>query len=168
MKSPKPRLFVVIALAAILVAGIGLWFGLYAFRLSRLELDPLPKPDLSAFEDPVREEIQHAHRRANGWWRMFDANLDLARYYHAHDMFDCAAVCYGRALDIDPDNGEARYLLGQALLSDGLLVDGLAALESATRCIPDHTPLWVKLAQVRLNENRLDKADEAAQRALAS
>ena len=73
------------------------------------------------------------------------AHVRLGRALEGQGRRADAASHYQRALEIDPLNREARYFVGQWLLSQGKLTEGLDLLEQTLSPIDDETPLYMRL-----------------------
>jgi tetratricopeptide (TPR) repeat protein len=101
-------------------------------------LDPLPDPDLSAFEPAVRsalgaaraelERIAEAHPTKA---RLADAHGGLAMTYHAQDLVVPAAVAYADARLLAPREKRWPYLQGHLFNDAARVTEAIKAFEAA-------------------------------------
>jgi lipopolysaccharide biosynthesis regulator YciM len=92
------------------------------------------------------------------------ALLRLADLYHQAAKYDQAIDFYRRALDVRPEDVEARNHMGVCLREIGKSDEALAQFRTALSYDPRHWPTWLNLGVVAL----LDKRDlEEARKAFA-
>ena len=144
-------LLAALALAATAAAVIGL------VRFSQTPLPDVPDVDRDALERPVAEKIQNFRTSVFEAPEAHDAWGDLGVIYHAHGFEEEAAVCYQKALELDPSDFRWHYLLVHALLH----FDRVAALEQTARALEvrtDYPALHVVRAKLLEEEGRVDEA----------
>jgi tetratricopeptide (TPR) repeat protein len=124
-----------------------------------------PEPDLTGAEPEVakairkaRAEVQKAPRSAAAWGR-------LGMLLRAHDYAAAASACLARAEQLDAKDPRWPYLQGLTLV----LTDREAAiplLERASDRSPRSTAPRLRLAEVLLQQGRLDEAGRHFRRVL--
>jgi len=84
--------------------------------------------------------------------------INLANAYSAKGAFDIAIDHLQRALSIRPDSFDARYSLGNACHSAGLLEEALQAYEAADKLRPGNGKLAIARATVLSRLSRFEEA----------
>src|SRR5688572_2096905 len=84
------------------------------------------------------------------------------------DQYREAAVEYRRAVQLDPQSGEARYKLADSLLRTNNAAAGFRELVRAADLLPNDADLQVKVGTVLLSGGRFEDAKARAEKALAA
>ncbi len=84
--------------------------------------------------------------------------LGLGRASLRKGDYDKGVEAAKTLLDVDPENGEARALLGKLYLAMGKPDPAVVNLEEAHRLLPQDTDTTLAIARARLEQNRPDKA----------
>ena len=79
-----------------------------------------------------------------------------------------AAAAYRRALDQDPDNGDAQRALGAALLADGQLDEALIIYTALSGADPADAQSQIRLSEVQRRQGHYDLALATIQKAKAT
>ena len=79
---------------------------------------------------------------------------------------DEAMQCHKKAIQLDPKNAEARYNLGNILLSQNKLKQAISEYEKALSIKPKYTKANINLAVALERESRFDEAIEYADKAV--
>jgi len=105
--------------------------------------------------------------RAGGTWAQLAAELfnTAIMHHHAGALAD-AERCYRQLLAAFPGHAEAHSRLGAVLMRQGRLADAIAQIERALALKPDMFEAYGNLAQAYLAAGQIDRASEAACRAL--
>jgi tetratricopeptide (TPR) repeat protein len=90
---------------------------------------------------------------------------ELARVYHAYELFDAAADGYRRADALDAAGGRWAYLLGALEHGRGRPREAIAALERALAADPRSLAAWLRLGDQLLELGRVREAGVALERA---
>jgi tetratricopeptide (TPR) repeat protein len=133
----------------------------------------LREPQLDRFEPAVREQIGAAKSAldeltaeggsASALGRAYG---DLARQYHAYELYEPAADAYVNAMTLQPVDFRWPYYLGQVYRQLAQLEPARAAFERALELRPDGVPILVAAARTERDLGHADRADELARRAL--
>jgi len=78
---------------------------------------------------------------------------------------DLARAAARRAVALDPENADARIILGYLRAYDGSLDEGVAEFEAGLRLNPNHAEGWALLADLRVFEGRAEEAIDCAKTA---
>ncbi len=95
-----------------------------------------------------------------------DALEDAKRFQLAGE-FDNAEALYRRAIALEPEHGEALYLLGALRREAGDLVGAAAYLERAAQSNPASAAAWLELTRTRHDLAQWEACATAADRTLA-
>lgn len=93
--------------------------------------------------------------------------LDAAERLQRAGKFDAAESLYRRAIALEPENGEALFLLGARRREGGDLDGAAVLLERATQANPDTAPYWLELTRIRHDLAQWDDCVTTAERTLA-
>lgn len=115
----------------------------------------LAPADLDTFEPSIKQRIVEALERAD---REPTAETigELGLLLHAYDRFDRAAACYAQARRLAPRAFEWAYYQGVALAMAGEPDRAAATLEEALHLRPDDVPARLRLADLQLEQGRLE------------
>lgn len=146
-----------------------------AAAASPVELLPLPRPDLTAAEAAVREQV--AGKQAELDALLSDPQADpgetarafgsLGRIYIVYEFLDAAEACFENARRLDPDDFRWHYLRGYSARVAGRLQEAAAHLERALALAPEFLPALLRLGDVRLELGEPQPARTLYERALA-
>lgn len=150
-----------IACGALLVVGVGgaTWWWHTHENAAAIRSTLPPPPELDGWPSELRERVAAADARAR---RGDLAGLaELSALYHGNGFFDAASACYMTLEQLAP--AEPRWWHRHATL-----LAGFGDLEAAQRCAeraialaPDYVPARLRLAEVLLKRNELDRAAAA-------
>ncbi|MPZ18311.1 MAG: tetratricopeptide repeat protein [Luteitalea sp.] len=126
-----------------------------AVTVAGQERDELAPADLDTFEPSIKQRIVEALERAAGE-PTGETIGELGLLLHAYDRFDRAAACYARARQLAPRAFEWPYYQGVALAMAGDIDRAAAALEEALQLSPADVPARLRLADLQLEQGRLD------------
>lgn len=158
-----------------LVALLGLSGLLGACQPAGPELPPIPEPDLSKLS--ANAQAQLAEQRA-----ILDTAVeageiegaplaqvygDLARHYHAYELFNAAEPAYANAQALAPEAFAWPYLMGHMYRAEGNLPAAAAEFRKAIERDPKSVTAQRWLAEVLLDTEDLDAAEKAVEAALA-
>ena len=137
------------------------------------KLQPVPEADLSGTEPAARKAITQTRERlaellSQGTTeapRLAAGYGQLAALYQLARIDAPAALCWDNARQLQPDEFRWSYYAGYLALKRGQTEIALAALQRAREIKPDYAPLDLRLAQLWLDTNELDKAHAALLRA---
>lgn len=110
----------------------------------------LPDVDLSRLPAPLREEALAAQRRAREAPSDPEALGLLGARYLAHDYPEAAAICLGRAAEIDPNAMTWHYYLGLALAEAGEVAEAIVSLGRAAALDPNYGAALVRQGDLLL------------------
>ena len=138
-------------------------------------LTPVPEADISGAERVAQESITETRERLAGL--LAAANADaanlavgygrLAALYQLVDINRAAALCWENARSLQPDEFRWSYYAGYLALTQGQTDTALSRLQRALELKPDYAPLNLRLGQLWLDTDQLDKAQAALQTAAA-
>jgi tetratricopeptide (TPR) repeat protein len=127
----------------------------------------LPQPETSAMQPRVVEKISAARRAVTEkpdsaeTWGRFGVVCD------AHELLDCAEVCYERAADLDTSDFRWPYLLAFVRERQGADVATIAALyNESVRRSPGYAPAYFRLGEALARQGFHERAGDAYARAL--
>ena len=128
----------------------------------------IPAPDTRYMEAPVRRRLELARssveRQPNSGaaWGGYGVICD------AHSLYECAEVCYARAIELDPQDFRWFYLLAFISELRGASADQVTArYREASRLEPRLPTTFYRLGEALTRAGRLDEASAAYRRALA-
>jgi len=138
-------------------------------------LAAVPKPNLSALEDAVREQIEGTQAELQTVSQESDVSREtvakaygqMGKVYHAYSLLDAAEVCYQNAHTLDPGEYAWPYLLGRLYEDKGDIGKAIANLEVARQLRSDEIPVLLSLGGAYLENAQLDPAMVVFQRVLA-
>jgi tetratricopeptide (TPR) repeat protein len=141
--------------------------------INTVELRPVPLPDLSRTDRPVREALQTLRSELAGLVEsplppedkqapieLAAAFGELGQIYLAHRLYLAAEACLLNAQMLTPEEFRWPYYLGYLYQQDTHLERSANAFQQALRIRPDYGPAKLRLAEVSLALDRLDKAGE--------
>ena len=148
------------ALLTMLAAGPGA-----ARPLAELDLEPLPRPELSDMEPAVRRQLKE--QRAGlaalledpeaGRERAGEAFGRLAQLYYGYGLRLAAAACLRNAVRLAPDDPRWHYYLGVIHQDEGRTEQALAELATANE-LQAYVPALIRLGDLELGSNRPQRA----------
>lgn len=113
-----------------------------------------------------RNAIVRAKRRAEQLIQRFPnhskANLSIGKAYLFSNQIDDAIGYLETSIKIDPANMDAHYLLSDALLSKGMVLEARDALEYGLPFVEDRVPLILKSIELSKIDNDFKKAYQYA------
>jgi tetratricopeptide (TPR) repeat protein len=138
-------------------------------------LKPVPEADISGTERVAQESISETRERLAGL--LADAGTDtanlaagygkLAALYQLVNINSAAALCWEDARILQPDEFRWSYYAGYLALLNGQTETALTLLQRAGELKPDYAPLNLRLGQLWLDTDQLDKAQQALDKAAA-
>ena len=128
----------------------------------RMDLPALPRLTIATYREPLRAEIEKAHRRAAANPSDADSSGQLGMLLHAFGQTETAEVCYRRARVLDPKRFSWAYYLGLVQALDGKNEAAAVSLREAAELDPGYVPARLKLAEVLLNVGRFDESQNAS------
>lgn len=145
-----PAVWVIAVAAAIAAVTAG-----YVTQCGPGQVVQPPDIDLNGMPAPVARAIGGAHEavvrdpRSGPAWGRLGSVLD------AHHLFDEAAICYGRALALDPDEFRWAYLLAVVQDFRGVEVDELhSAFDAAVALNSRFPPLFLRYGDALVRQGR--------------
>jgi tetratricopeptide (TPR) repeat protein len=141
----------------------------------RVDLRPVPTPDLSQAEPAVKQTLGEARQNlvtaleAPGITdrELADAFGATGGFYLAYRLWEAAEPCYANAAALAPDDYRWPYYLGYRFAQDSRLEQAVGGYERALALRPDYLPARVRLGLAYLELGRPEKADALFQQALA-
>ena len=103
---------------------------------------------------------EEAQRKSKGYYQEGVASLESDRQK--------AFVSFQKAVQLNPDNKEARYALGHILVYQGKLAEGEAEFREAIRIDEDYSEAHTYLGQVLANQDRWPEAIVEFRKALSN
>ncbi|MCP4202742.1 MAG: tetratricopeptide repeat protein [bacterium] len=137
-----------------------------------VDLEPVPQPELSAFEPAVREQIERAVERveqageAGDRVEAAEAYGGLGAILQTYDLYEAATVSLENALRLQPDNLRWSYYLAIVEQAAGNLTGATEHLQRAVELAPDYLPARVRLGELLISSQQPDKARAELERAL--
>ena len=133
----------------------------------------VPRPDLSLLEEVARNAIEEERERldsvladpASSDESRGAAYADAGMLYHAYSVYDAAEACYRNAHRLAPDDYRWPYCLGHVYRGQGKPDEAIEQLSAAVALEPEFVPALIHLANVEIDENRLDRAEPLLERA---
>jgi tetratricopeptide (TPR) repeat protein len=131
-------------------------------------LDPVPFPSLEGLEPAVAAQLVEARaafaRAAAGSTAsrgdLGSAYGELARLFHAYELFASAEPAYRNAARLQPSQASWPHLLGYLYQQTGRFEPAAERLAAALRLRPEDRAAAMRLADVSLELNRLVDARE--------
>jgi tetratricopeptide (TPR) repeat protein len=137
------------------------------------EIIELQEPSLDRFEPAVREQLSAARSRVDelavgggSSSALAQAWGDLARQYHAYELYETAADAYVNARTLQPVDYRWPYYLGHVYRELARPDEALAAFDRALELRPDGVPVMVAAARTHRDLGRPERAEELARAAL--
>jgi len=138
-------------------------------------LTAVPEVDISGAERVAQESITATRERLT---ELLDAaNTEaadlaigygrLAALYQLANIDRAAALCWENARTLQPDEFRWSYYAGYLALTQGQTDTALSRLQRAQALKPDYAPLNLRLGELWLDTDQLDKAQAALQSAAA-
>jgi tetratricopeptide (TPR) repeat protein len=136
-------------------------------------IEPLAEADISALDQNERRAVTEARDRvaellqadATDAQTLAEAFGRLCALYQRLDVYAPAQGCWRNAMALEPENFRWTYYAGYLALEQGQYDTALPLLEKARRLNADYAPIELRLGQIWLNTNDLDKAHAALARA---
>jgi tetratricopeptide (TPR) repeat protein len=136
-------------------------------------LEPVPEADISGTERIARDAITRARRRlaellkepASGAADLAEAYAELGALYQLFEIDAPAALCWENTRRLQPDNYRWSYYAAYHALTRGDTESALPLFQKARVLKPDYPPLDLRLGQLWLETNQLDRARTALQKA---
>ena len=139
------------------------------------KLKPVPEADVSGTEQVAQEAIGETRERLA---KLLEdtpgdtANLaagygKLAALYQRFKINRSAALCWENARSLQPDTFRWTYYAGYLALTQGQTDAALALFQRAAGLQPDYAPLQLRMGQLWLDTDQLDKAQAALETAAA-
>ena len=135
----------------------------------------IPHPELAELEPPLARELEA--RRAG-----LDALLadeaatavdqaqafgELGRLYQAHRLLEAAHACYREAHALDPESFTWAYYLGVLAAGSGDVEGAATAFGHALDLRSDDAPTLIRVADLELEQGRIEQAELLYERAAA-
>ncbi len=129
----------------------------------------IPRPDLSALSETARAKIETMQRAlgemsatgSGGAGELKEGFGLLGQLFHAFDLLDAAAICYGNAIELAPDDPRWAYYRALVLGSQGELDAAVAAYRRAIELAPEEQPARIRLGNALLELGRPEEAEAA-------
>ena len=168
MRAFRAATCVVAFFALALPGGAGAAVGEETLVPARAGLDPVPFPSLEGLEPAVAAQLVEARAAfaraaadstaSNGDLGM--AYGELARLFHAYELFASAEPAYRNAARLQPSQASWPHLLGYLYQQTGRFEPAAERLAAALRLRPENRAAAMRLADVSLELNRLADARE--------
>ena len=150
-----------------------------ADALSRLpaawqdRLQAVPETDVSGTERIAREAITGTRDRlaellqsgTNDNKNLAEGYGELAALYQLFHIDSAAALCWENARTLQPADFRWTYYAGYLALNSGETKKALELFQQARKLNPDYRPLDLRMGQLWLDTDQLDKAQAALQKA---
>ena len=150
-----------------------------ADALSRLpaawqdRLQAVPETDVSGTERIAREAITGTRDRlaellqsgTNDNKNLAEGYGELAALYQLFHIDSAAALCWENARTLQPADFRWTYYAGYLALNGGETEKALELFQQARKLNPDYRPLDLRMGQLWLDTDQLDKAHAALQKA---
>jgi tetratricopeptide (TPR) repeat protein len=150
-----------------------------ADALSRLpaawqdRLQAVPETDVSGTERIAREAITGTRDRlaellqsgTNDNKNLAEGYGELAALYQLFHIDSAAALCWENARTLQPADFRWTYYAGYLALNSGETKKALELFQQARKLNPDYRPLDLRMGQLWLDTDQLDKAHAALQKA---
>lgn len=133
-------------------------------------LEPVPLPRLAELEPAVQQHLVQSHEtfativsRRPGGSALSVAYGELARVFHAYELFGSAEAAYRNAVRLASGSATWRYSLAYLYQQTGRPAEAAEQYEAVLRLQPDWRTTPVRLGEVYLQLNRLNDAREQFQ-----
>ena len=152
-----------------LAAALVLWGGCAPREPAALK--PVPAPDTSAFEPSVRKALAQAQAQFEriaagkpGQAQLGEAYGELGMSYQAQALVDPAEAAYADARALAPGDARWPYLQGHLYNDASRVPEAIQAFEAALAIAPSDAAIELSLAQVYLQDGKLDQAQALYER----
>lgn len=127
----------------------------------------IPHPEVVHLEPSLAGEIRARRAALDALLASAEATAveragavgDLGRLYQAHRLLEPARACYREAHALDPESFAWAYYLGVLEAGAGNSDAAAAAFRHAVGLRPDDAPTLIRLADVELEQNRIEEAE---------
>lgn len=131
--------------------------------VAAVEIETILQPELNGLEPHVRERLQQA---LAGLDRLADAEPvkrasaygEAGLVFHAYSFNEPAASCYRNASRLVSDEAIWPYLLGQVLVALHRDTEAIEAFERSLELDPGYQPTLVRLGDLMLRSDSLERA----------
>jgi len=123
-------------------------------------------PDLEMWPAELEQRIESASIESLEGEDPIQAVAKLSRLYHANGYLKEATACYNILMELDPNNARWPHLLATIKAGYGMLDEAVPLWETTTKLDPEYTPAFIRLGDVYLKMNEVDKAEEVYSTAL--
>lgn len=126
----------------------------------------LPRPDLSAMDPTVRDQLARAREALDRLTSTTDTSRaelgrmagEIGRLYAAYGLNTAARAAFEQASEDDEDDFRWRYHLGVLLADAGEDDAALVQLMAVHALLPEELPTLLRLGELHLRAHRLDEA----------
>jgi tetratricopeptide (TPR) repeat protein len=141
---------------------------------SASNLLPIPRPDLSASDPTVKQQIEEAQvefqgvlgRKGAGWEEIGDAYGQMGMVYDLNGFSEAAIACFQNARGLAPQEFKWAYYLGRLYQDTGDNKNAITILKIAQEIRPNDVPVLVNLARVYRADGQRDAAKALYERVL--
>jgi tetratricopeptide (TPR) repeat protein len=155
----------IIVLALVFVCGV-------PFAAERAQLEPLPIPDLSSFEEVIQLRLRELQDRVvqvqegGSDAELAEAYGTLGQHYLAHTLTDAAGVAFTNAQALAPNDPRWAYYLGHIQERTGDHEESIRSYERVLELEPGDFPTLLHLGEVSLEMGENETAYEYFRRAV--
>ncbi|MEN8761703.1 MAG: tetratricopeptide repeat protein [Thiogranum sp.] len=137
------------------------------------KLQAVPETDVSGTERVAREAISRTRTQladllqdgTSDDTKLAEGYGELAALYQLFNIDSAAALCWENARSLQPADFRWTYYAGYLALTTGQTEKALQLLLRAGKLNPDYRPLDLRLGQLWLDADQLDKAETALKKA---
>ncbi|MCY3927790.1 MAG: tetratricopeptide repeat protein [Acidobacteria bacterium] len=127
----------------------------------------IPHPALSELEPPLARELEARRGALDALLASADAGTaeqaqalgNLGRLYQAHRLLEAARACYAEAHTLAPESFDWAYYLGVLAAGSGDVEAASTAFRHALDLRPDDAPALVRLADLEVEQGRIEEAE---------
>lgn len=137
------------------------------------DLEPLPEPELEAFEPAVQAQLKQQQQHLAEALasdaeptELADAFGELGRHYDVYELQAAATSSYRNAHRLAPDDYRWVYHLAVARQAAGELAEAEALFRRALEIQPGDLPAHVRLGEVLVDSHQPEAARQALKKAL--
>jgi len=127
---------------------------------SRSAVPELPRLTLDNFSPGTREQIEEAYSFARSHAEDAGASGRLAMVLQTYGLLQEAAICYQRAMQLEPNSFQWTYYLGAVEADQGHCDTAAATLRLALRIEPNYVPAKLRLANCLLASANWDASEK--------